>query len=221
MALSPDVRRRIEEAVLEIFSQRDFHEASLQMVARKARVGFGTIYNYYGSKEGLLFSCVESWTKLLDDRITDHLMAIKSPKDTFRKIFWVTLDFWERNPDIGRIIFLTLPRNQVLGKAGVFERRTERLMVKHIEYGQKKGVLNPKVPPQVLMSLIWGTIMRLFILWIYQGQKESLTRYTEEVFDMIWRGMSNPARSSAENKISGEQEAQGKGEAEMERRAAP
>ena len=71
--LRPEVYARLEKAVLEIFSQSDFHKANIRDVARRAGVSFTTIYKHYGSKERLLFSFVDIWLGKLTERIIDHL----------------------------------------------------------------------------------------------------------------------------------------------------
>ncbi len=54
--LNPDVNRRLEAAVLEIFSESDFHKASIRAIAKKAGISFSTIYKHFDSKEKLLFA---------------------------------------------------------------------------------------------------------------------------------------------------------------------
>ena len=42
----PEIQKRLEAAVLEIFSESDFHQANIRTVAKKAGVSFSTIYGY-------------------------------------------------------------------------------------------------------------------------------------------------------------------------------
>ena len=57
--LRPEVKERLEKAVLDIFSHSDFHKANIRDVAKKAGVSFSTIYKHYGSKERLVFAFVD------------------------------------------------------------------------------------------------------------------------------------------------------------------
>src|SRR5438309_1346361 len=102
--LDPDTRARIEQAVLDIFSEREFHRVGLIEIARAANVSLQTIYKYYGSKEALLFSSLDSWMSLLAARMIDHLQGIEDYKEKFRKVMWVTLDFFEKNPKVAQLI---------------------------------------------------------------------------------------------------------------------
>ena len=81
----PDVHERLEQAVWEIFSNSDFHKASIREVADRAGVSFTTIYKHYGSKERLVFAFVDIWMGKLTDRIVDHLQGIEDLKENLRK----------------------------------------------------------------------------------------------------------------------------------------
>src|ERR1700757_2546788 len=85
--LDPDTRLRIEQAVLDIFSEREFHRVGLIEVARGANVSLQTIYKYYGSKEALLFASLDTWMDKLAVRMIDHLQGLEDYKEKFRKVF--------------------------------------------------------------------------------------------------------------------------------------
>ncbi|MEJ2158802.1 MAG: TetR/AcrR family transcriptional regulator [Desulfobacteraceae bacterium] len=107
--LRRDVSKRLEKAVLDIFSHSDFHKANIRDVAKKAGVSFSTIYKHYGSKERLVFAYVDIWLGKLTERIVDHLQGIENLKEKMRKVLWLQLDYYERNPHLGRILFMTFP----------------------------------------------------------------------------------------------------------------
>ena len=103
--LRPEVRRRLEPAVLEVFSRSDFHKANIRDVAKRAGISFSTIYHHYGSKERLVFAFVDIWLGKLTERIIDHLQGIESLKETLRKVVWLQLDYYEKNPQNDHFLF--------------------------------------------------------------------------------------------------------------------
>lgn len=197
--LGPDAHQRLEAAVLEVFSSVDFHEANMRTVARKAGVSFSTIYKYYGSKEGLLFSFVDKRLKVLTDRMVDHLKGIENLKDKMRKVFWLQMDYYERNPELGRIIFMTVPLVTWMQDNTFVQPNLIRIFLDTLRQGQKEGLLNPKVSAGVLLDVMYGLVQRSFFMWIYRGRKESLTAQANDLFEMCWRGMSNPERFVEKN----------------------
>ena len=190
--LRPEVRRRLEAAALEVFSATDFHRASIREVARKAGVSFASIYKYYGSKEGLVFSSLDSAFQGLSDRLIDHLQGISDLKERLRKAVWVELDFYERHPDVGQILFLTVPFKKWMEDPTFKQEKFINVYLEVLRRGQRNGRLNPNVRPGIFLDFIHGLVQWRFSMWIYRGQKEKLTENFDQVFEMLWRAISNP-----------------------------
>jgi len=192
--LEPESHRRLEKAVMEIFSSVDFHKANIRAVAKKAGVSFSTIYKYYGSKEGLLFAFVNKRLGVLTERMVDHLQGIENLKEKLRKVFWLQLDYYERDPALGRIIFMTVPLATWMSDRTFIQKKMISLFVDALRQGQKEGVLNPHVKTGVLLDFMHGLVQRSFFMWVYRGQKESLAGQANQLFEMCWRAITNPDR---------------------------
>jgi len=196
--LSPEIRRKLEAAVLDVFSKGDFHQADIRTVARRAGVSFGTIYKYYGSKEELLFTFISNWLNELCERIIDHLRGIENLKEKLRKVFWVELDYYERNPNVGRIVFMTVPMVTWMAHKTFEQKKMINIFLSVLREGQEERVLNPNLRTGVLLDFIHGLILWSFCMWVYRGQKESLSDKANELFEPLWRGISNPEKKWAE-----------------------
>jgi AcrR family transcriptional regulator len=190
--LNPEVYGRLEAAVLDIFSEQDFHRASMREVAKKAGVSFSSIYNYFGSKEKLLFACVDNWLKVLIERMVDHLQGIEDLKEKLRKVFWLQLDYYEKNPRVGKVLFLTVPYQKWLSDKTFKQAKMTSLFLDVIREGMENGRIHPDIRPEVALDLFLGLVQRRFTMWVYRGERESLTKDTNELFEMLWRAVSNP-----------------------------
>ncbi len=190
--LRPEVYHRLEKAVLDIFSNADFHKANIRDVAKLAGVSFSTIYKHCGSKERLVFAFVDIWLGKLTERITDHLQGIEDLKEKLRKVLWLQLDYYERNPGLGRILFMTLPMATWMADKTFQQKKMTNLYLEVLKKGQQEGVLNPHVRAGVLLDFMLGFVQRSFFMWVQRGQKESLAGQTSMLFDMVWRGITHP-----------------------------
>jgi AcrR family transcriptional regulator len=190
--LNPEVQKRLEKAVLLIFSTSDFHKASIRDVADKAGVSFTTIYKHYGSKERLLFTFVNIWMGKLTDRIEDHLHGIEDLKEQLRKVFWLHLDYYERNQCLGRILFMTLPMKTWMADETFDQKKRVGLIIDVLRKGQEAGIINPNVRAGTLLDFMLGFIQRSFFMWIIRGRQESLVGEANNLFEMVWQGMLNP-----------------------------
>jgi AcrR family transcriptional regulator len=197
--LHPDIHKRLEAAVLEVFSKSDFHKASIRDVAEKAEVSFATIYKHYESKERLVFAFVDVWMGKLTDRIVDHIQGVENLQEKLRKVFWLQLDYYERHEGLGRIVFMTLPMKTWMADETFEQRRMMGLFIKVLRQGQQEGVLNDQVDASVLLDFLMGFVQRSFFMWIQRGQKDSLMERANPMFGMVWRGMVNPSLLDQEN----------------------
>ena len=89
---------RLYPAVLDLFSQKDFHQVTLRDICRLSGISPSTIYQYYSSKENLVFSILDVKISEIGPLIQEHILGLESTKEIFRKIFWVTMDYYDRNP---------------------------------------------------------------------------------------------------------------------------
>jgi len=200
--LRPEIHKRLEAAVLEVFSESDFHKANIRAVARKAGVSFSTIYNYYGSKEKLLFAFIDIWMGELTERIIDHLRGIEDLKEKLRKVFWLQLDYYEKNPGLGKILFMTLPMKTWMADETFQQRKMINVFLDALRQGQEEGILNPEVRAGILLDFMHGFVQRSFFMWVSRGQKESLCSQVNTLFEMVWLAISNPDKDN-NNSVSG------------------
>jgi AcrR family transcriptional regulator len=194
--INPEVLQRLETAVMEIFSSSDFHKANMRDVAKSAGISFSTIYNHFGSKERLLFAFVDKGLAKLTDRIVDHLKGIQNLKEKMRKVLWLQLDYYERHPELGRILFMTVPMKTWMADDSFRQKKMINLYLDVLKEGQARGQLNPDVRAGVLLDFMLGTVQRTFFMWVSRGQRESLAEQTGILFEMVWRAIANPVADS-------------------------
>jgi len=183
--------------VLEIFANSDFHQANIRDVAKRAGVSFSTIYKYYGSKEQLVFAFVDIWLGKLTERIVDHLQGIEDLKEKLRKVLWLQLDYYERHPHLGRILFLTLPMATWMADETFTQKKMIHLFLDVLKKGQDQGILNPEVRASVLLDFMLGLVQRTVFMWFQRGQKEGLAAQAHVLFELVWRGMSVESKANA------------------------
>ena len=190
--IDPGTRARIEQAVLDIFSEREFHRVGLIEIARGANVSLQTLYKYYGSKEALLFSGLDAWLGQLAARMIDHLQGIEDYKERLRKVFWVTLDFFDKNPKVAQIMMSSVYVNTWRKQENYQNPALFGTFIKVLQEGRAKGVLTDEVNEKVLLDYIMGVMFRLVQMYILRGQKEPPTKHAGPLFEMLWRAIAKP-----------------------------
>jgi TetR/AcrR family transcriptional regulator, repressor of fatR-cypB operon len=192
--LDPETRARIEQAVLDVFADREFHRVGLIEIARAANVSLQTIYKYYGSKEALLFSSLDAWLGKLAARMIDHLQGIEDYKEKLRKVFWVVLDFFEKNPKVAQLILSSVYINTWRRSENYQNPMLFGAFMKVLGEGRARGILNDQVDEKILLDYILGVLGRLVQMYIQRGQKKPLTAQANVLFEMLWRAIAKPTR---------------------------
>ena len=185
-----DTLDRLEKAVLELFSSRDFHEVSLQDVARRANVSLQTIYKYFGSKEALVYTMLDVMLGRLAERMLDHLQGIDDARERLRKTLWVTVDYMDKHPAVILLLFTAVPVSRH-NNIGIYE--SAELMGAFrgvLKDGQARGVLNNTVSSKVLLDVFMGIIGRVILMHIVRGEQRPLIEQFDEFFNIVWRAMS-------------------------------
>lgn len=193
--LNHDTRLRIEQAVLDIFSEREFYRVGLIEVARSASVSLQTIYKYYGSKEALLFSCLDTRLSELATRMIDHLQGIADYKERLRKTFWVVLDYFEQRPQVAQLIMSSVYVNTWRKHANYQNPLLFGTFMKVLAEGRARGILNDEVDEKILLDYIFGVLGRLVQMYVQRGGQDSLTAQANTLFEMLWRAIARPAAS--------------------------
>lgn len=91
-------RDDILSATLQLIVQHDLEHTSMEMIAREAQVGMGTIYNYFPSKEDLINVLYrEGKQALMDHVLRDH--APEAPlREQFFTIWRNLFDYYLHHP---------------------------------------------------------------------------------------------------------------------------
>ena len=185
---------RLQKVVLSVFSQKSFHEVNMREVSAKSGISLGTLYKHYKSKEELLFHFVSEGLSELSYRLIDHLQGIQSVEEKLRKALWVALDFYETNSELGKIVFITIPEKTWMLNKSYRQKKLTDIWIGVVREGQESGYLSPTIRPGLVVELMWGLIMRSFTMWVYRGQKDRLASQSNDLFNVVWNGISNLER---------------------------
>jgi len=187
--LGADRLRDLEAAVRRVFSESNFHDADMRTIARQAGMGFNTIYKYFGDKEGLLFYFVRRWQDELADRVREHTDGLSEPSEKLRKVFWSFLDFYGRNPDVGRILYLTLPMTTWMQNETFSQRDLTETILGLVREAQAAGQLRADIPASLALDVLHGMIHRAFTMGVYRGGTSDLRTKAAGLFDLFWNGV--------------------------------
>ncbi|QNG20295.1 TetR/AcrR family transcriptional regulator [Rhodococcus triatomae] len=81
------------DAAVEVFSERGFHETSMDAIAARAEISKPMLYLYYGSKDELFAACIQREGLRFAEAFTPAGDPGLTPREQLRKAIEVFLDF--------------------------------------------------------------------------------------------------------------------------------
>src|SRR5579859_4140329 len=89
------VRLSIVDSAFQLFSERGYHDTTLQQIAEGAGVGVGSVYSYFDSKLQLLYAVYEPWQ---EDRFRELERKIARTNSRRQKLNAILLGVWRDIP---------------------------------------------------------------------------------------------------------------------------
>ena len=186
-------KRQIIDTATKVFAQRGFNETTISEIAKEAKISEASIYEYFSTKEGLLFSIPTESSQSLFDTMAFHLKLIRGAGNKLRAIVFLFMDSYQKNPDFAAVLMLYLKHNKkfldteghLTIKAGI------RQITTVIEQGIEAKEFKEDTHPYLIRSMILGTIEHLVTNWVMTGSPDNLEELVDPLIDTIIKGISN------------------------------
>ena len=187
----------IIDAALEVFAEKGFHNATIAEIARKAHVSEATVYEYCGSKEDLLFSIPEEITRSSVERVESILPFIKGAENRLRAVVYGYYQVYRDNPQYSSLVLLDLKHNRKFMQTEGYHmvRKAAGILLGVIKEGIESGEFRSDIGPQLVRSMVLGTIEHVFFRWHLMERQEELLDFVDSVMEIIMGGIREPDRS--------------------------
>jgi len=165
---------RIMEAALRIFAEKGFQNTTITEISKEAGVSEATIYEYFGTKEDLLFSIPEKISNDGFEEMERILPYIEDVEGRIRAMLKGYMQLYQSNPHYSALVLLQLMSNrrfrQTAAHAAI--RRSAHNLLSCIREGVDDGTFKKDSNPYLIRSMLLGTIEHLFIHWHMQGMPQ-------------------------------------------------
>ncbi len=181
----------ILESALKIFGEKGFEAATISAISREANISEVTLYEYFESKEDVIFSIAELYTRREVERMKQVEPYIHGSREKMRVIIQGFLEFYETYPLYASVALLTLKGNRNFLKSTAYAtiREATRSILDAFEQGVEEGVFRNDVDGYLVRNMVLGFIEHLAAQWLLFGRPERITEYRDTVFDMVMRAI--------------------------------
>ena len=180
-------REEIIKAASNLFSQKSYHDVTMDQIAGEVGVAKGTIYLYFKSKENLYLGILEHTFETIES-ILEREIAKEDPAPLkLKKILRLIFQFYFQNMDVLRI--LTRDETRLIREHFEFtehwRHRRIKLYRKVLEKGIKEGSFR-SANTELMALIIFGLVGS--VMFFYPTDKTA-GEIAEEVFSMISEGI--------------------------------
>ncbi|MBU2549328.1 MAG: TetR family transcriptional regulator [Proteobacteria bacterium] len=183
-----DKADRILSAAERIFAEQGFAKAKVSEIARMAGVSEGTVYEYFASKEALLFAIPAARLRDHMDRV-DEAFEVKTPLRKLRRLIRNHFSFYLTNRNFLKVFLLHIQLSAGFYTSTVYEtlKRYYRVIEGVIEEGKAEGSFRPDLNARVFRNLFLGSFSHMAIRWfiIGSGPETDMMKEIDEITDMI------------------------------------
>jgi len=186
----------ILKAAENIFAQKGFHETTIADIAKNAEVSEATIYEYFSSKEELLFSIPAETIHQYQEKNLEILEYIQGAANKLRFLIYRHLKLYASNPNYANVVMLILKGNRNFLKTEAYKivQRSARNTTQVLEEGIQNGEFKPNLKPYLVRAMIWGTIEHLVTRKSLFGKPRDLLDCADDIVNTIFSGILMPQK---------------------------
>ena len=184
-------REQILRAAEKIFAEKGFQETTISDIVKGAGLSEPTLYEYFSSKEEILFTIPEETSCKLGELIGFHLKMAKGTAARLRAMIYILFWIHQTNPHYAAVSYLILKQSGRFSKSPSYEalRRRLRPLIDVVEEGIAAGEIRSGFTPFFIRSVILGTIEHLTTRKLLLGTDDDLLDYVDPLMELIMGGI--------------------------------
>lgn len=179
-------RNRILESAIHEIAVQGYNAANVNIIAKKANVSIGTLYNYFHSKQDLLISIIGIGKELLNDvleTVKSEIVEGESFFSVLEKLFRITITFSEKYSELS-LIYLDLSTEKFSEIASQLSNDLERNFIEFykniITYGKDRSELPSDLDFNLTAYFLDNLVIMLQFAYSSDYHKERICAYLGE-----------------------------------------
>ncbi|WP_238598598.1 TetR/AcrR family transcriptional regulator [Saccharothrix sp. ALI-22-I] len=172
-----------------VFAERGYQAASMDEIAEQVGVSKPMLYEYFGSKEGLLIACIHRARAELLDRTHRAFTGTEGPEEAMRHGLMAFFEFIGEHKQSWALLrqeaAITVP-STVTEVEGIRRQQTD--LIAAVITGFSSDV--DPVEAEAFAEVIVGSAERL-ALWCERRPEVGPALATRYIMDVVWKGVAS------------------------------
>ena len=187
-----DKKARILNAAMKIFAFKGYQYTTVAEIAQEAGVSKGLVHVYFESKLDILLEVIIFFIESVNALIAQKIARCSTPVERLHAVFNALMELMSQNNKNlywGHILKEVLPDTEKI-KEGNLQKKYARIIAgarqmqqsldDFIADGQRQGLIDASLKPQVIRQIIGGSSQMLYQGLVLERHGKSVMGYTEE-----------------------------------------
>ena len=183
-----ETRRKILEVAFRLFVEHGYDNTTIDQITKEADIGKGTFYNYFLSKEVVLFDFMEDISAQRGDKIWASILELQDTRQRLAKAFHSITSWFDEYPALLKA-YMTDRSNTLLKNPKNYKpNHCDHFLAEIIKMGQEAGDIRDDITPLLLVNYLNGIILMQLCRWFEGGAKLDLYELVVEGIDFFLIG---------------------------------
>jgi len=179
-------KNNIIKIAAKLFSQKSFHDVTMDEIAEKVGVAKGTIYLYFSSKDNLYLEILEHTFGSIEALLEKEVNTTSLAPEKLKKVLAIVIKFYRENIDVLKILsrdetHLIQEHHDLTEK---WRLRRIELYEKIIEKGIKEGSFKTS-NTELAALVLYGAVGAVMVFYDLEKSPEAIA---EEMYSEIASG---------------------------------
>lgn len=179
----------ILRAAMDVFSERGYHGANMEEIARRANLSKGAVYTHFKNKRDLFLSVVEWGEHQLNQTLHETRKRYSDARDILESSIRAYLKFHEKRKSFFRVLIQEKYNfhDQIKQKVTKSFRQNLEELETDIRNGIKQGCIRD-IDPHVGAVIVSGIANGLYFDWVQSESKEQMHNLMQKATDILENG---------------------------------
>ncbi len=185
--ISDKKRERIMKVATAEFADKGFNGANINVIAKKANISIGSMYNYFSTKEHLLLACVEDAYTLLESALTSVNIDEGDIFHKLEQVMRLAQRFSKTHPTLIQL-YQDITTEGLSHLSRKLSQKMENISAEfyrwQLEEAKKQGIVDADLDTRVATLCIDNIVVLLQFSYTSEYYKERLKVFVgEEAFE--------------------------------------
>lgn len=193
MKNSSNLKERIIQESMKLFSLKGFLSTSVQDIMREAKTSKGGLYNHFRSKDEIFLAVLSEARKIWRNKNLGGLDQIEKPVEKVKKLLGNYRDRYLKDADTfpGGCIFVTLSV-ELDDQKPIFSKelnegfhRLKDMIKRYLDKGKESGELRGDVNTEAVTEMIFSGMLGASVIYGTEKSSSSLDRCINSLINYL------------------------------------